>query len=97
MLEIFTQIISDARLFRYDYIAINIPWRVLNSDQNRRLRLGVVSEDQKYPLHPSTKKVLADSYARLEAAGHILIRLTPEECRNQRGYVELPRPWQECW
>lgn len=80
-LKIFSRIVSDARPFRYDYSAINSPWRVLNTDQNRCLRLSVVSEDQKYPLHPSTKKVLADAYARLEAAGHILIRLTPEECR----------------
>lgn len=80
-LEIFVKAVIDARPSKYDSTAIDVPWRAVSSDPNRTLRLGVLAEDPKFPLHPSVKKAVAEATERLEADGHHLIRLNAEDCQ----------------
>ncbi|KAH8738373.1 amidase signature domain-containing protein [Ilyonectria robusta] len=80
-LEIFVKAVIDARPSKYDSTVIDVPWRALSSDPNRKLRLGVLAEDPKFPLHPSIKKAIKEATERLEADGHHLIRLNAEDCQ----------------
>ncbi|KAK2608839.1 hypothetical protein QQS21_002552 [Conoideocrella luteorostrata] len=79
-LGIFMKAVVSARPRQYDSTAIDVPWRK-TSFSKAKLRFGVVAEDPRFPLHPPVKAAL-DSAARLiEAQGHEIIHLSPNECR----------------
>ena len=80
-LEIFTKAIIDSVPATLDSTAIDVPWRQLGPHSGDKLRLGILSEDPCYPLHPPVKRALAEAAKRLEASDHDLVFLSPEQGR----------------
>ncbi|KAF2398414.1 amidase [Trichodelitschia bisporula] len=54
--------------------ALNAPWRQV-ADIQRPLRLGVLTEDPRRPLHPSVYRAIKTAEQRLQSAGHVLVPL----------------------
>jgi amidase len=78
-LELFTKAIIDTVPATLDSTAIDVPWRRLETNPKRKLRLGVLAEDPAFPLHPPVKRVLAEAADRIRAAGHELVPLSHEQ------------------
>lgn len=66
---------------RYDATATDVPWREIQGSSARKLRLGLVSEDPRIPLHPPVQAALKEAVHLLEKQGHEIVKLSPEECR----------------
>jgi amidase len=79
-LEIFSKVVIDSVPANFDSTAIDVPWRQVAAS-DAKLKIGVLAEDPKYPLHPPVKRALSEAVQRLEAAGHQIVRLTAEQGR----------------
>lgn len=61
----------------YDTSALDVPWMDLSgSPSPEKLRIGVVSEDPTFPLHPPVKRALAEAVRLLEAQGHYIYNIS---------------------
>ncbi len=80
-LELFMKTIIDAKPFRRDATAIDVPWRPIDKRPGRKLRLGLISEDPLFPLHPPIKDMLAKVVHILNSHGHEVVMLKAAECR----------------
>ncbi|TKA72205.1 hypothetical protein B0A55_06968 [Friedmanniomyces simplex] len=60
-----------------DDAVISAPWREASSP-NKKLTIGYLLEDAKYPLHPPVLRTLKTAIAKLGAAGHTLIPLASQ-------------------
>lgn len=80
-LEIFSKAVINSAPALLDSTAIDVPWRELEKDANPVLKFGLLPEDPLYPLHPPVKRALAEAVKRLEAQGHQIVTLKPEETR----------------
>ncbi|OKP10306.1 Acetamidase [Penicillium subrubescens] len=76
-IEIFFQSVMGARPAFSDSTVIDVPWRKV--PQKPSLRIGVVAEDPIFPLHPPVRRTLVEATHLLEAEGHQIIHLSPEE------------------
>jgi amidase len=66
----------------YDATALDVPWRDLEVPPSApKLRLGLLSEDPTFPLHPSVKRALAQAVSLLEAKGHEVVRIPPSRAQ----------------
>ena len=79
-LSIFTKAAIDARPAMYDTTALDIPWRELQPLNKPRLKLGMITEDPLYPLHPPIRRALNEAARVLESQGHEIVHLDPAEC-----------------
>lgn len=75
----FLTAVFDARPAQLDFTALDVPWRPINLAK-AKLRLGVLSEDPIFPLHPTVKNALAEAADLLKKDGHDIVNLTPREC-----------------
>lgn len=75
----FSKIMFDGNPARYDSTVYPIPWR--HTTVKPSLRIGIVPEDPVFPLHPPVRRVLTEAIRVLEAQGHKIIRLSPDECQ----------------
>jgi amidase len=78
-LKIFTKAVLDAQPARLDSTALDVPWRDVGSLAKAKLKLGMVTEDPCYPLHPPVRRALNEAVRLLEAEGHEIVRLGPSE------------------
>lgn len=81
-LKVFMKAVLGARPALYEGQVMDSPWRQLTAPASP-LRLGLLPEEDLFPLHPPIKHALAQAVQKLEKAGHIIVRLNPDEC-----YVE---------
>ncbi|KAH4896320.1 amidase [Parastagonospora nodorum] len=73
-LEILSRTVLSARPALHDSTALDVPWRQLPPPApSAKLRLGLISEDPVFPLHPPVKRALANAAKLLEAQGHQII------------------------
>lgn len=73
-LSILYSAVLSTRPALYDSTALDIPWRpVPSSPKSPKLRLGIVSEDPAFPLHPPVSRALVDATEILKAQGHELV------------------------
>ncbi|KAI0454120.1 amidase [Xylaria acuta] len=80
-LQIFMKAVIDAKPFRHDATAIDVPWRSTNVLPRQSLRLGLLPEDPLFPLHPPVKETIARVVKILQSRGHEVILLDAAECR----------------
>ncbi|KAF2713647.1 amidase signature enzyme [Pleomassaria siparia CBS 279.74] len=71
--SILSSAVIEARPAMFDSSALDVPWRPLLKNTNPKLRLGLLSEDPVFPLHPPVKRALANAARVLQAAGHEII------------------------
>ncbi|KAJ5757965.1 uncharacterized protein N7511_006659 [Penicillium nucicola] len=72
-------VVGDGRAWEYDSSAVSVPWqgipRGINDTANGGLTIGVLGEDQQFPLHPPVKRALESAVEALTQAGHRIVRL----------------------
>lgn len=73
--------VISARPAAHDTTAIDVPWRDVTKAAKTKLRFGVLAVDPTYPLHPPVKRVFEEAVRLIEAAGHEVVQLSPDECR----------------
>jgi amidase len=78
-LRAFMTNVIGARPAKYDPFALDVPWKS-TVETKPKLRLGVLPEDTRFPLHPTVKQALADASQLLQTQGHELVYLQEEEC-----------------
>lgn len=64
----------------YDSTAIDVPWRNVPDVSEKKLSIGLLSEDSVYYLHPPAARVLAEAVKILEASGHQIVCLPSKQC-----------------
>ncbi|CAL5873664.1 uncharacterized protein PFLUO_LOCUS7946 [Penicillium psychrofluorescens] len=70
-------VIGDGNAWEFDCTAVGAPWKqyLHQNGQNGSLNIGVLAEDQHFPLHPPIKRALNLAIERLARAGHRIVRL----------------------
>lgn len=58
--------------------ALGVPWRPVTDHDDKKLRLGFLTEDPAQPLHPPVLRALRTATRKLEAAGHVVVPLDGE-------------------
>ncbi|KAF2105042.1 amidase [Rhizodiscina lignyota] len=71
-MELFMRVVIDAEPWELDEGTIAIPWRRLQPI-TRKLRLGLILEDAKRPLHPPMLRTMKAAAKELEASGHTIV------------------------
>ncbi|KAI8710850.1 Amidase [Fusarium sp. LHS14.1] len=81
-LSLFMETVSRCVPWKYDAMALNIPWRSLDAKPDRALTIGVMAEDPDYPLHPPVRRALTEAASILRDAGHTVVDLpaSPKRC-----------------
>lgn len=79
-IELFMSTMLKADPWNYDVTAIASPWKPIDSPSSR-LTIGVLPEDEHYPLHPPIRRCLEDAISKLTGEGHriVRLRLNPEQ------------------
>ncbi|RMY46835.1 hypothetical protein D0865_09037 [Hortaea werneckii] len=82
-IELFMSSVLNFDTWSVDEGVISIPWRAQPTHSaGKKLRLGFILEDQKYPLHPAVLRTMKTAIAQLEESGHQLIPLEPDLPNN---------------
>lgn len=68
-----SSVVSDGHAWEYDSTAAGVPWNA--RDVNRSLVIGVLSEDEHFPLHPPVKRALDRAAKALTRAGHRIVHI----------------------
>jgi amidase len=71
-MELWMKTVIDSEPWELDMMALNVPWRNVE-DYKRPLRLGLITEHPKRPLHPSTLRAIKSTTKALTDAGHSII------------------------
>jgi amidase len=79
-LEVFMKAVIGARPARFDPFVLDLPWREVKGTIKPKLRFGVFPEDPVFPIHPPVKHAVNEAIRLLEADGHEIVRLHPEDC-----------------
>ncbi|KAJ4259007.1 hypothetical protein NW764_016273 [Fusarium oxysporum] len=83
-LSLFMKTLVGQRPWRYDASALDIPWRVLDTKDEKPLVIGILPEDPTYPLHPPVRRALETATVSLQKAGHTIVQL-PFDPRHSPG------------
>ncbi|KFZ07247.1 hypothetical protein V501_06627 [Pseudogymnoascus sp. VKM F-4519 (FW-2642)] len=66
-------------IWSLDETAMYAPWRSVSPSisevAGKKLRIGFVTESNKFPLHPSVLRTFKDAISKLEIAGHIVVNM----------------------
>lgn len=82
-MALFISTVLDARPDRYDAAAHAGPWqRSLDASPPAKVTIGIVSEDEHFPLHPPVRRALASAVDALTRAGHSIVRLANSPDRS---------------
>ncbi|KAK4550339.1 hypothetical protein LTR36_003306 [Oleoguttula mirabilis] len=80
-IEYFMRAVLSFDVWTVDEAVIAVPWRQQKLPaaigESKKLTLGFILEDPKYPVHPPVLRTLKTALAKLEAAGHTVIDLAP--------------------
>src|SRR5579871_2858275 len=71
-MELWMKTVVESDSWLYDEGCINVPWRTVEAP-NRKLKLGLITENLKLPLHPTTFRVIKSAEKALKDAGHTII------------------------
>ncbi|KAG5998075.1 hypothetical protein E4U43_002503 [Claviceps pusilla] len=81
-LRLFMMTILHAQPNRYDITAHAGPWQQQQPSESRRLTIGLVSEDENFPLHPPVRRAMNSAVEALAAAGHSVVQLANSADRS---------------
>jgi amidase len=76
-LSIFSKTVIDARPAVYDTTALDVPWREIPA--KKTLKLGVISDNSMYPLHPPVRRAMKEAVRLLESQGHEIFHLSEDD------------------
>jgi amidase len=76
---LFVKSVLDKRPATLDSTALDLPWRIVGSQQGKKLRFGFLSEDPNFPIHPPVRRTLENTARALKSEGHEVIELSPDE------------------
>ncbi|KAH8878812.1 amidase [Thozetella sp. PMI_491] len=79
-LDILMKAVIRARPALLDFTAIDLPWRDVPNAGNSKLRLGLLSEDPLFPLHPPVQRALVAAVEALKRQGHEIVPLAADAC-----------------
>ncbi|OOF94627.1 hypothetical protein ASPCADRAFT_397432 [Aspergillus carbonarius ITEM 5010] len=78
-LQLFMKVaVGDGQAWEYDETAVGVPWLSdphVTGKRNESLRVGVLSEDRHFPVHPPVKRALERAISALTRDGHRIIRV----------------------
>ncbi|KAK8055717.1 hypothetical protein PG993_000944 [Apiospora rasikravindrae] len=75
-MTLFLQAVIESRPWNRDPTALAIPWRAeVATSVPGRLRIGLILEDPKYPIHPPVRRTMESSAQALAQAGHEILPL----------------------
>ncbi|KXG53696.1 Amidase [Penicillium griseofulvum] len=80
-----SSVVADGQAWKYDSAAVGVPWQTIPPGLNASgsLTIGVLAEDEHFPLHPPVKRALDRAVEALTRAGHRIVRLAgDDEARN---------------
>ncbi|ERT02137.1 hypothetical protein HMPREF1624_00435 [Sporothrix schenckii ATCC 58251] len=75
--ELFLTAVLDAEPWRYDSTTHAVPWQTTDVT-SLPLRIGVLAEDPKWPLHPPVRRAIRDAADLLQSAGHTIVPLSQD-------------------
>jgi amidase len=78
-LGLFMKTVLSTKPWDRDPAALAIPMGGGGQLQPRRLRIGVLPEDERRPLHPVMDRTMTSAVKRLGAAGHECIMISPQQ------------------
>ncbi|KAG5923635.1 hypothetical protein E4U53_003535 [Claviceps sorghi] len=86
-LRLFMTTVLDAQPNRYDVTAQAGPWQQQQQkpskpSEPRPLTIGLVSEDENFPLHPPVRRAMKSAVEALTAAGHSVVQLSNSADRS---------------
>lgn len=74
--ELFLRTVIAAQPWRYDAMALNLPWRTIDAGlKARKLRFGLLRATPTRPLHPPIARALHSAAISLKSAGHAIVLL----------------------
>ncbi|KAM0550326.1 hypothetical protein ACHAPJ_008997 [Fusarium lateritium] len=79
-LKALTRAILKADPAAHDSTSIDVPWRDVSIMPGQKLRIGLLSEDLVYPLHPPVARAMEEAAKLLQASGHQIVPLPSEQC-----------------
>ncbi|OQE39114.1 hypothetical protein PENCOP_c007G08507 [Penicillium coprophilum] len=84
-----SSVIANGQAWKYDSAAVGVPWQTVPSDinANESLTIGVLAEDENFPLHPPVKRALDRAVQALTRAGHRIVRLGNDYEAQSLAYV----------
>ncbi|KAF7715773.1 Uncharacterized protein PECH_006218 [Penicillium ucsense] len=71
-------VVGSDSAWRYDATAVAVPWKQgveVGNTRNGSLNIGVLAEDNHFPLHPPVRRALERAVDALAKAGHRIIKL----------------------
>ncbi|KAK6583698.1 hypothetical protein PZA11_003428 [Diplocarpon coronariae] len=79
--ELFMRSVLSYDCWKLDADVLPLPWRQIRvpaeGEEERILRIGLLLEDPRFPLHPPMQRVLQTVVSILEKAGHVVVSLSP--------------------
>ncbi|KAJ9491127.1 hypothetical protein VN97_g2103 [Penicillium thymicola] len=84
-----SSVVADGQAWKYDSAAVGAPWQTIPSSINasESLTIGVLTEDEYFPLHPPVKRALDRAVDALTRAGHRIIRLAGDDEAHSLAYA----------
>jgi amidase len=81
--------VADGQAWKYDSAAVGVPWQAIPSGINASgsLTIGVLAEDEHFPLHPPVKRALDRAVEALTRAGHRIVRLGGDDEAGNLAYA----------
>lgn len=84
-----SSVVADGQAWKYDSSAVAVPWQNIpsGSDASESLTIGVLAEDEHFPLHPPVKRALDRAVEALARAGHRIVRVNGDDEAQSVAYA----------
>ncbi|KAJ5977145.1 hypothetical protein N7501_000487 [Penicillium viridicatum] len=84
-----SSVVADGQAWKYDSAAVGVPWRTIppSIKANESLTIGVLAEDEHFPLHPPVKRTIDRAVEALTRAGHRIVRLSADDEAHSLAYA----------
>ncbi|OQE87188.1 hypothetical protein PENNAL_c0020G11870 [Penicillium nalgiovense] len=84
-----SSVVADGQAWKYDSAAVAVPWQTIPSaiDASESLTIGVLAEDEHFPLHPPVNRALDRAVDALTRAGHRIVRIGGDDEAQSLAYA----------
>ncbi|KAI3107295.1 hypothetical protein CBS147333_6364 [Penicillium roqueforti] len=82
-------IVADGQAWKYDSAAVGVPWQTIPPGINasKSLTIGMLAEDEHFPLHPPVKRALNRAFEALTRTGHHVVRIGGDDEAQSLAYA----------
>ncbi|KAJ5142820.1 uncharacterized protein N7515_001607 [Penicillium bovifimosum] len=70
-----SSVVGNGQAWEYDAAVLPVPWQTVPTNGTGMLTIGVMADDEHFPLHPPVKRALDRAIAALTKAGHRVVRI----------------------